>query len=567
MTHTHIGICRRQSSKRKVVLLLGVSGFGLLQGCSFFGETNPFSNERPPQLVVGARRPPALNAGGSGFNGIPLPSGMNLEPIPNEPTLPAPARTSADGSAAANVVHVRKPISGNPGGGPASGTDSSFVSQIPKSAGSASNATPIDANTAQQVTPSPAASSHSAASADDDALPPFKIAPQPATHASNAAPMDNSVASKVSPSKVAPSPTTASIADDDDALPPFKIAPQPAAHASNAMPMDTNIAPKVSPSNVAPSPATASVTDDDALPPFKIAPQPVVHANNNDSAGAVPQLKPLTASSSHNDSSETDETSSPVVAPLPRPQSLNVVASPKEVSPAQGDALPPPWKSRSFSTYNGETGESGHKSVAAVVPSENKNIEKTPELSSVPPNPPVFSNIKQESRGQLETLRSEQAKAEEGKASLAAEPSQQPTPQGAKEAKVAPVAVPLAEKHAPPVISGPVVTAVEPAPVEPGMPRRGIDIVTQSESPAQPAPVAPTPAAAVAPKPSVNIVMPVEKPAPPASPAPVAAAVATAPAAPDAPKPGVDIMTQADWEALHKAPAAQTSPAAPSEVP
>jgi len=215
--------------------------------------------------------------------------------------------------------------------------------------------------------------------------------------------------------------------------------------------------------------------------------------------GAIPVSSLLPDFFGHTSSDAVDNGAAPQGKPVKEAPSR------KEV-PAADDNTSAPWQKRNPSVSADETSESGNNGDSSVVANDEKNTEKTPALSSVPPNPPVFSDIKQDSKPRLEELHSEQAKAQEEKAALMAEPSQQRSvaEPSQPQDKAVPEVVPLAEKSVP-AVEAPVTTAVDSVPTAPsapqGTPLRGVDIMTQAEWDAlhkahqEEAPAAPTPPA------------------------------------------------------------------------
>ena len=113
---------KHMNSSKFALLLMSVSSLALVSGCS--GIKNPFSSDRPDQMVSGARHAPVLNAASA-----PAPTAtssatpFDMYNSASDIAAAQPVRPSAAPSAAPFVSPakkeslVRKPIPGNPGAG------------------------------------------------------------------------------------------------------------------------------------------------------------------------------------------------------------------------------------------------------------------------------------------------------------------------------------------------------------------------------------------------------------------------------------------------------------------
>jgi len=166
--------------------------------------------------------------------------------------------------------------------------------------------------------------------------------------------------------------------------------------------------------------------------------------------------------------------STALVTPVPPSHiSQAQVRKPIPGNPGSGGALDMSAAPQTSATL----GHIGNGESAAAPVTATADEPRTPELSSVPPTPAQFDEIKANRQQEVQGLQSDHEQAQQEKAALMAEPSQQQN-------VIAEPPVPLVPAPTPstPPSSAPPVLASTPALASTsGTPRPGIDIMTQAQ--------------------------------------------------------------------------------------
>lgn len=405
------------------MLLTSASSLVLLAGCDFTTMKNPFVTDRPPQVVDGERRQPIYNQ--QMISRMQQKTGTQLY---------------------GDSAHIPPPP-----------MDPALAAQQQQQAWQQQQAIQMEAYQQQQAQAQAAAQARALATGKP--VPP----PQPVT------------------------PPPAMMAPPPPMQPPAMMPPPMQPPAAMADPMQQPMAaqpaympppPPVQPAPMANPPASlaAAATAEQALPPAPDNTPSGGFFSNNETAKSD-NLPPWKMREGVQDD-YIDPKAEAVAEAAARARMAASQQQPGTMVDAPSAAPAPGWANKWI----------GKQAPEPDAPMNAERAASYPALSSVPPRPDEFDTAKKASQQTTQELQVENANANAARAALAVEPSQayKPTPVEMPASPPEAKTTAKTESYVTPAYTAPAPEASAPAPVVnqqsyPGTPRRGIDIMTQSE--------------------------------------------------------------------------------------